>query len=564
MNDTNWKLEKRPTGVAGLDRLTHGGLPADQATLILGDTGTGKTVLALQILAHAIANGSGGVFVTFEESAGQVHRNADSFRWGSALNDSEAWSTIDARNPAGAETAGEFDIEALMGAIESQTARFDHPWVVIDGLDQLLQHQPERSIAVDQVRRINERCEKRGWTLLLSGKVDAEGFSPRHLEGIQFMLPTTLLLTARVADRRLHRHLRIAKYRGSSHVTDEVPLVMNDDGIQLPDHALAESDPVPASTDRISTGIERLDKLLAGGPYRGSSTLISGRPGTAKSTLAAGFAEAAAARDERALYVSFDEMEAPYVRNLRSVGIDLQSHIDAGRIRFSARSAASALITEHVLELQHLIEAFDPDVLVIDPVSALLKAAGCEGSRAATERILEIARRRGITSVMTSLTSEDDPEGESTLVHVSTIADTWITLDYNVRAGERNRSLSIVKSRGSGHSNQQRELLLSDNGLDLADVYEYGTEVLMGTARSQKESEEKETARREAIRQAQRRQDLARRIEQARYEVERLTTELQLEDREAEEMDRMNEKYAEKIKQRRDPEGRKSDRRDET
>lgn len=553
MNDTNWKLEKRSTGIPGLDHLTRGGLPKHQATLILGQAGAGKTVLALQILAHAIAEGSGGVFVTFEESPAQVRRNADSFSWGDALNRSDAWFTIDARMAVGAESSGAFDIDGLLAGIQAKVDQLDHPWVVIDGIDQLLQHQPDRALAVDQVRQINERCEQSGWTLLLSGKAEGDSVSPRHLEGIEYMLPTTMVLTAAMIDRRLHRHLRVAKYRGSGHVPDQVPLIIGDDGIQFPYQAVTTDDCVKAGSERISSGIRRLDKLLGGGVYRGSSTLISGRPGTAKSTLSASFAEAAAARDERALYVSFDEMESPFVRNLVSVGIELQPHIDAGRIRFCSRSARSGLVTGHVLMLQHQIEEFDPRVLIIDPISALLKAAGSEGARTAVERILECAHGRGITTVLTSLTGQGDPEGESTAADVSTVADTWIVLDYNERGGERNRSLSIVKSRGSAHSNQQRELVLSSDGIDLADVYEYGTEVLMGTARLEKEIEESVAVRRRNLEHEQRRGTLERRIEQTKNEAERLAAELELEDRSFDEASRMDREYIDRMRSRRDP-----------
>jgi len=554
MIEADWRLRKRPTGIRGLDQLTRGGLPRHQATLVVGEAGTGKTVLGLQILAHAVGQGDGGVFVSFEESPAQIRRNADAFRWGASLHGSTAWTAIDARPPPGAEAAGTFDIEALLAAIQAMAGRHRDPWIVIDGIDQLLRRQPDPATAVDQVRQLNERCEQHGWTVLLSGK-GGGGLAPRHLDGIEFMLPATLVLSATVIARRLNRHLRVAKYRGSAHGVDEVPLILDRDGIQLPYQAADAGAAVPASDERVSSGVARLDRVLGGGPFRGSSTLISGRPGTAKSTLAAAFAEAAAARGERALYVSFDEVQAHYVRNLASVGIELQPHVDAGRIRFCALSAWSALVAEHVLALQRLIEAFEPDFLVIDPVSALLEAGGSEGPRAATERLLELARRRGITTIMTSLTGAGDPEGESTVAHVSTVADTWIVLDYNVRAGERNRSISIVKSRGSAHSNQQRELILSDGGLDLADVYEYGSEVLMGTARAQKESEERAAARRRELERLRRRQDLARRIEQARDELDRLQAELALEERGADESEQLDREYTVHMQHRRDPDG---------
>lgn len=553
MNEVDWRLRKRETGITGLDRLTHGGLPSGQATLVIGNTGTGKTVLGLQILANAVAQGQGGVFVTFEESPGQLKRNADSFAWGRALTESDSWSAIDARSSIGAEIAGEFDIDGLLAAIGNRAQRHEEPWIVVDGIDQLLQHQPDPARAIDQVRQINEHCEEHGWTLLLSGKTGDSGLSPRHLEGVEFMLPTMVLLTAAVIDRRLNRFIRVAKYRGSDHVTDEIPMVLTHQGIQMPYVAARGEKQVSAGTERISTGIKRLDKVLAGGLYRGSSLLISGRPGTAKSTLAASVAESTAARGERALLVSFDEMEAPYVRNLASVGIRLQPHIEAKRIRFCARSATESLVSKHLLELQRLIEEVEPHCLVIDPVSALLKAPGSEGPRPAIEWLLELTRSNGITTVMTALTEEGDPEGESTLGHVSTIADSWIALDYNVRAGERNRSLSIVKSRGTAHSNQQRELLLSSDGIDLADVYEFGTEVLMGTARAQKQSEEQATARRALMERERHRKDLERRIEKARNELDRLTTELELQEQESEESRRIERRHTDEVVRRRQP-----------
>jgi circadian clock protein KaiC len=553
MKHPDWRLRKRPTRIEGLDGITHGGLPDRQTTLVVGEMGTGKTVLGLQVLAHTITDGGSGLFISFEESPEQIRRNADSFDWGQELNTSNAWSLIDARIQVGAEQAGAFEIDALLLAIESQARKFSDPWVVVDGIDQLLQHEPSRAKAIDQVRQLNERCENMGWTLLLSGKGGHDGLSPKFLEGIEFMLPTVLRLSAAMINRRLHRHIRVAKYRGSSHAGEEVPLIINHTGVCIPFQPAAPGAPVPASTERVGTGVPRLDELLAGGPFRGSSMLISGRPGTAKSTLAAGFAETAAARGERALYVSFDEMQAPFVRNLASVGIDLQPHIDGGRVRFSARTAAAGVIAEHVLELLQTIEEFEPHVLIIDPVSALRKASGGESACNAVERILALTRQRGITAIMTSLADEEDAEGEATLTSVSTIADTWIVLDHNVRAGERNRALSIVKSRGSAHSNQQRELLLTDRGVDLADVYEYGTEVLMGTARAQKESEDRETETRRAIERSRRRRDLEHRIERAQDELERLMAELGLEDQRDAESDRSAQRHTERMKRRREP-----------
>ncbi len=553
MNEPETKMQKRETGIPGLDEATRGGLPAGQATLVLGEAAAGKTVLGLQVLAHAVERGDGGVFVTFEESPAQVNRDAASFRWGARLLESERWRVIDARPRLDAQVAGEFDIEGLLSVVGAAVAQSGGTWVVFDGIDQLLQYQPDPRVAVDQVRRIDEYCRNHGWTLLLTGKATGESIAPAHLEGIEFLLSATLVLSARVVDQQLNRSLRIAKFRGSGHVTDEMPMVMDADGIQLPYHERPLAGTATAGEERLSTGVARLDKLLDGGIYRGSSLLISGRPGTAKSTLAGSFAQAAAARGERTLYVSFDEIEGPYVRNLASVGIDLRGPIESGLLRFEDLSAFASSVSEHFLVLRRLLDSFDPHCLVIDPVSALLKARGSEGANMATEHLIDLARRRGITTVLTSLSGVQDPEGEATQGQVSTLADSWIVLDYNVRGGERNRSLSIVKSRGSAHSNQERELLLSDAGIDLADVYERGSEVLMGTARVTREREDEAASRRRQRERERRQLDLERRMEQAELERRRLADELELEKSDSEETDRLERAYHEHIKQRRDP-----------
>ncbi|MGS2745037.1 circadian clock protein KaiC [Halomonas sp. LS-001] len=553
MNETDTPLQKHETGIAGLDHATQGGLPAGQATLILGQAAAGKTVLSLQVLARAIEHGGGGVFVTFEESPKQVARDALSFGWGKSLLESKRWQLIDARPRFGVEVAGEFDIEGLLSVVAAAIEQTGATWVVFDGIDQLLQYQPNPRVAVDQIRRINEHCENRGWTLLLTGKATGDSMAPARLEGIEFLLSATLVLSARIVNQQLNRAVRIAKFRGSGHVTSELPMVIDAEGIQLPYHEALPPVEVSASNERLSTGIEQLDSLLGGGIYRGSSLLVSGRPGTAKSTLAGSFALAAAQRGERTLYVSFDELEGAYVRNLISVGIDLRAPIEAGLIRFLSLSAFASQVTEHFLALRRALDAFSPDCLVIDPISALLKAGAVEGANMTTERLIDLARRRGITTVLTSLSGVEDPEGEATQGQVSTLADSWIVLDYNVRAGERNRSLSIVKSRGTAHSNQQRELVLSASGITLADVYEHGTEVLMGTAREARKIEEQEEEHRRERERQQRRTEIERRLEQVDQERQRLTNELEQEIVESTETDYQEGVYREQIRQQRAP-----------
>jgi circadian clock protein KaiC len=239
------------------------------------------------------------------------------------------------------------------------------------------------------------------------------------------------------------------------------------------------------------------------------------------------FAVAAAQRGERVLYLSFDELGDRIARNMASIGIDLQPHIDADRLHIVARDAWRFLVEEHYIEIHRLVERIHPDCVILDPVSALLKASSAEAAFLTSERLLGNLRARGITTLLTSLTEQEGPGAEATLSHTSTLADTWITLEYRIHGGERNRALSVVKSRGTAHSNQVRELLLSTAGLDLADVYQYGSEVLMGTARLQKESEEAERSRRVDLERDQRRQDLERQAEQARLQMRQAENEAQ-------------------------------------
>lgn len=552
---TEHTLEKRSTGIADLDRVTYGGLPAAQTTLVLGQPAAGKTVLALQILAHALERGEGAVFVSFEESPAQIRRDAASFDWGPALFDSDRLQIIDARPRIGFEAAGGFDLEGLLAIVTATCQQVDATWVVFDGVDQLLRFESDHNAAVGEVRRIDEMCALHGWTLLLTGKTAPGSDAPAYLEGIEFLLSASIMLSSRIVNQQLNRSLRVAKYRGSGHIGDELPMLIDSAGISLPYHQAEENDDVVATNERLSLGIERLDALLGGGIYQGSSLLISGRPGTAKSTLAGGFAAQAARDGKKTLYISFDELEGSYVRNLQSVGINLQGPIDAGLIRFKSLSAYAARVTEHFLVIRRLLDAFKPDCLVIDPVSALLKASATEGASMATERLIDLTRRRGITTLLTSLSGEGDPEGEATQGQVSTLADSWIVLDYNVRAGERNRSLSIVKSRGSKHSNQQRELLLGDNGLGLADVYDKGGEVLMGTARLSQAREDEAIARRKRLEWEQRKTDLEQRIAQVEKERRRLAAMLELEAEEQTASENQSEQVRAEIRDRRAPQG---------
>ncbi|MBK5929618.1 ATPase domain-containing protein [Halochromatium salexigens] len=546
-------LAKRATGIRGLDQMTRGGLPAAGGTLILGRPASGKTVLAMQILAQAIARGEGAIFVSFEESRRQVLRDAASFSWWHHLHDEQRFELIDARPAPGSRVSGEFDLEGLLAAIGFCVERTGAHWLVFDGIDQLLRRQQDALMAADQIHGLSNWCEERDLSLILTGKLSEHSLAPTHLEGIEFLLPSVFILSTTLVSNQLSRRFRIAKYRGSAHTTDEVAMLLDDDGVHFPYAIRPTAAAGPAPNERISTGIRRLDEVLEGGFYRGSTSLISGQPGTAKTTLSGSVAAAAAARGERTLFISFDEQQATVVRNLASVGISLGEPIASGLIQFHAREAWNGLIEAHYHALQQLIDGFEPDCLIIDPISALLKADGADSAQVAIERVLSTTRARGITTLLTSLGTQIDPTSEATLSHASTLADTWLVLGYNVRGGERNRSLSVVKSRGSAHSDQVRELILARQGIDLAEVYEYGTEVLMGTARMQKESEEAINRRLKRLEDNQRQRALKQRIEQTEAEAERLRLELQAHEEERSAREQSARRHEREVMSRRTP-----------
>lgn len=556
---TRLGIDKTPTGLPGLDRATYGGLPRVGTTLLSGRAGSGKTVLALQIAALAAREGRPSTVVSFEEPPEQLRHNTRSFPWGDALATDEHVRLVDGRPKLSDQVAGTFDTEGLLAVLDALAAETQPAWIVLDGIDQLLALQPDEATAITEIRRVDEWSRERGLATLLTCKRTEPGTSGRtYLEAIEFLLSTSITLSATSTGRRLVRHLRIVKYRGSPHATDDLPMILDHGGVHLPLAAVAPSP--SASVERVGSGVPDLDAILGGGIYRGSTLLISGAPGTSKSTLAASFALAAAQRDETALFLSFDEPPANIVRNVASVGIELAPHIERGRLFVRFRAAWGSSAEQHVIRIQQLLDETKPDLLVIDPVSALQKASPSDDAYLAIEYILSLTRARNVTTLLTSLTSNDEASVEATLSHTSTIADSWIALDYRILGGERNRALSIVKSRGTAHSNQVRELLLGSAGIQLASVYRYGSEVLMGTARVHAENRARAhrfEADRERVRRLRELEDRLASAEtqqrQAANEAERLRRSLEAERRADRLTDEADEEREADIVARREP-----------
>jgi circadian clock protein KaiC len=484
-------LPKIPTGIAGFDELSHGGLPQHRTTLVKGGPGSGKTLFAVQCLINAVRKGrQRGLFVAFEESSRQIAANADTFDWKlSALMKSKLFF-LDARLSPEVVHAGDFDLSGMLAILKAKKDELGAEWIVFDGVDVLLTLLRDPAAEMREIYRIRDWLGANQMTAIITAKTQGAVAEVVNYDFMQFMVDCVVRLTRRQEySVSLHR-LQITKYRGSDFMAGEYPVGFSPSGMEVAPPEPAEIHHA-ASTERLSTGFERLDKMLGGGLFRGSSTLITGLPGTSKTTLAGKFAEAACRRGERTLFVSFDEGAEPIARNLASVGIQLKPHIKSGMLRMYSARTESTGAEDHLAKLKSLMREFRPRCMVIDPLSAIAKAGALEAARAVASRLIYLVKDQGITVFITAINEGDDPAAEATDLQVSTIADTWIHLSYLIRSGERNRALTIIKSRGTWHSNQVRELILTANGPVLADVYTAGGEVLMGTLRWEKEDAER-------------------------------------------------------------------------
>jgi circadian clock protein KaiC len=483
-------LKKMPTGIQGFDEITSGGLPVGRTTLVAGGAGSGKTVFALQ----AVVNGArqrreSAIFVAFEEATSQIIANAATFGWDLPELEMKKLFFLDARLAPEVVKAGEFDLLGMLGLLEVKAKEIHAKQVVFDGIDVLLSLLDDPVAEQRELYRIREWLSRTGLTGIITQKIDgAEG--KRH-SFLQFMVDCVLILRHEVVNGSAFRNLRVMKYRGSGFAGDEFPITLTSQGFQLTNRGPTELK-YTVTDERISSGLLRLDHMLHGGYHRGSNILISGAPGTAKSTLSGLFAAAACKRGERTLYVSFDEGADQIVRNLRSVGIHLDKHQRSGLLKMYSTRTRGPNIEDQFGDLRAMVREHRPTCLVIDPLSALSTKLTHLASADSAQQFLDFLKVEGITVVNTSLMDGLSTD-EATATGISTIADTWIHVSYVVQDGERNRALTIVKSRGTGHSNQVRELTLSNEGVSLTDVFVAQGKALMGVARWEWEQEEQAT-----------------------------------------------------------------------
>jgi circadian clock protein KaiC len=486
-----------------LDLLTYGGLPRGRVTLIEGPAGAGKTMLALQSLVHAARHLSEpGIFVAFEQQPAQVAADAAGFGWDLPSLQKRLFF-LDAQPNVDLIQAGEFDLGGLLAALKAKIGQIRARRIVLDGIDHVLSSLVDIQAERRELNRLRDWLLAQGLTTIITSKIAAGGNAQQRAELLQFMVDCAVSLEHYAVEGVSQRTLRILKYRGSGFHENSAPYLISSSGADVAEVEESTAPVQAASIERVSTGVTRLDAMLGGGFFRGAAILASGTPGTAKTTLGGAFAEAACRRGEPTLFISFDSQTSEVVRNLRSVGIRLGRYLGRGKragvLRMSYQRALFGSAETHLLQIQSLAREQRTRCMVIDPLSALADVNDQGRVNSVAKRLLHWAKSQDITLFCTSLLDDQTLEGERTPLHISTIADTWMHLSYLARNGERNRCLSIVKSRGTAHSNQVRELLLSERGITLADAYSASGEVLLGTMRWQRERSE-EAARQEAER----------------------------------------------------------------
>lgn len=503
-------LDKSPTGIDGFDEISQGGLPCGRPTLVCGGPGCGKTMLAMEYLVRgAIQFGEPGVFVTFEESQEELIQNVASlgFNLKQLIEDNQIIVEYIAIERSEIEETGEYDLEGLFLRLALAIDSIGAKRIAIDTLEALFAGLPNESILRAELRRLFRWLKDRQMSAVITAERGERSLTRHGLE--EYISDCVILLDHRVIDQVSTRRLRIVKYRGTAHDTNEFPFLIGEKGLVVMPITSAGLDH-SVSNERISTGVPGLDEMFGGGgPFRGSSILLSGTAGTGKSSMAAHFVDAACRRGERCVYFSFEESPEQIIRNMNSIGLDLRTWVDQGLLLFRASRPSQQGLEMHLATMYHLIREYKPELVVIDPISDFNAVGSPKEIKATMMRLIDFMKAKHITGVFTNLTGGGEAQ-EATDLGISSIIDTWLLLRDIEQNGERNRALYLLKSRGMVHSNQVREYLLTDQGIQLSPTYLGPKGVLTGSARLSQEATEREE-------EYQRRQEL----DQLQAELER-------------------------------------------
>jgi len=461
-------LAKARTGIRGFDEITHGGLPRGRTTLVCGQAGCGKTLFAMEFIVRGITDfGEPGVFVSFEETTEAITQNVASLGFDVDALVAEGKLSLDhvRIERSEIEETGEYDLEGLFVRLAYAIDSVKAKRVVLDTLEALFSALGNESILRSELRRLFRWLDERGVTAVITGERGDGTLTRRGLE--EYVSDCVILLDQRVHERVATRHLRVVKYRGTTHGTNEYPFLIHEKGISvLPVTSLGLAHDAP--TERMSTGIARLDQMLGGkGLYRGSSVLISGTAGTGKTSIAAHLAHDACHRSEKCLYFAFEESQAQIVRNMGTIGVDLGPAISAGLLLFKASRPTLHGLEMHLATIHREIELFEPRVVIIDPITNFASVGSRLEVGAMLMRLIDFLKSRQITSAFTSLTVNHH-DLEQTEVGISSLMDTWLVVRNLEHDSERSRGLYIAKSRGMSHSNQVHRFSIGERGVELS------------------------------------------------------------------------------------------------
>lgn len=463
-------VRKTPTGINGLDEITQGGFPAGRPTLICGGPGSGKTLVAMEFLVRgAVEHGEPGVFVTFEETEQELKDNVASL--GFDLDDlirrkklAVEFIVVDRHD---IEETGDYDLEALFIRLDDAIRTTGAKRLVLDTIEAIFAGLSNEAILRAELRRLFRWLKDRGIATVVTGERGEHHLTRQGLE--EFVSDCVILLDHRVIQQISTRRLRVVKYRGSTHGTNEYPFLIGESGISvLPITSLRLDHPAP--TTRITSGVSELDRMLGdgGGYFTGSTVLVSGTAGSGKTIMSASFADATCRRGGRCLYFGFEESEAQIARNMASVGMRLGQWQKAGRLRFSTARPALFGLEMHLVRMHDEVNTFKPDVVVIDPLTSLAGAGTSEDAMALMTRMVDFLKVQHVTAMMTSLTQSGNPLFTSE-VGVSSLTDTWIVLGDVMNGASRRRVITIIKSRGMAHSDETREFRITGDGIRLVD-----------------------------------------------------------------------------------------------
>jgi circadian clock protein KaiC len=484
-------LRKSPTGIRGLDEITDGGLPAGRPTLVCGGAGCGKTLLAMEFLVRgATEYDEPGVFLAFEETGEELADNVASLGFDLKALVARKKLLLDYVyvERSESEETGEYDLEGLFVRLNDAINSIKAKRVVLDTIEGLFAGLPTQGILRSELRRLFRWLKEKGVTVVITGEHGQSTLTRYGLE--EYVSDCVISLDHRVVEQVTTRRIRIVKYRGTTHGTNEYPFLIEKDGLSIWPITSVQVEHT-ASHERIPTGIERLDTMLGGkGFYRGSSILLSGTAGTGKTSVATTFAEATCRRGERCLYISFEENPSQIMRNMATIGIDLQQWVRKGRLQFQNVRAFHFGLEMHLARTIKFVTEFSPAVVIIDPISGLDTSGTSLEVKAALMRLVDYLKQQGITAMLTDL-KMGGAALERTDAAISSLVDTWLVLRDLESNGERNRGLHVLKSRGMGHSNQVREFMLSQTGIQLTDVYIGPSGMLTGSARVAQEARER-------------------------------------------------------------------------